>query len=368
MPLPNPDDVSSTNKRPTVSEELSKRNFAARRYRTRVRLLILLALLLVTPFFAVTVGSASLPVSQVFKILASHVPGLPVEITWSAATDAIVWQTRLPRILVGIAVGAILGVSGVIFQALVRNPLAEPYVLGISSGASVGAASALIIFGIPSALGMGAFAFAGALIATLAVVLIAGEAPRSLHLVLSGLAVGFGFQAVTNLIIFSSGSPEASQAVNFWMLGSLARAKWSSVGLVAVIAVVLTVSAALLGPYLDALASGDATAQAVGVNPGRARLIFLLFTAVAVAAAVAAAGSIGFVGLIIPHVVRTFIGHSHRYLVIGTALTAALFLVWADAVARVCFSPVELPIGVITGLIGCPFLVVLVRKQRKIGI
>ena len=206
-------------------------------------------------------------------------------------------------------------------------------------------------------------AFAGALLATLLVLAIAGRTQSPLQLILGGLGVGFGFQALTNLIIFSSDSPETARSVMFWTLGSLARAGWDSVPVITIAALLLTVLMVLCGPILDALASGDRTAQAVGVEPARARILLLIPVSAAIALAVATAGGIGFVGLVVPHLVRSFIGPAHRFLVLGSALAAGLFLVWADAFARLAFAPAEVPIGVVTGLVGAPWLVLLVRRQ-----
>ena len=261
------------------------------------------------------------------------------------------------------AVAAILGVSGVVLQAVVRNALAEPYVLGVSAGASSGAAFAIIIVGASVATVVGVMAFAGALLATMLVLAIAGRTQSPLQLILGGLGVGFGFQALTNLIIFSSDSPETARSVMFWTLGSLARVGWDSVPVITVAALLLTVLMVLCGPILDALASGDRTAQAVGIEPARARILLLIPVSAAIALAVATAGGIGFVGLVVPHLVRSFIGPAHRFLVLGSTLAAGLFLVWADAFARLAFAPAEVPIGVVTGLVGAPWLVLLVRRQ-----
>ncbi len=335
------------------------------RSRTGVELrLVLLALaLLLTPALTVVIGAAAVPLDEVIGVLASHIPGLDVQITWDRSIDAIVWDTRLPRIIAGVAVAAILGVSGVVLQAVVRNALAEPYVLGVSAGASSGAAFAIIIVGTSVATVVGVMAFAGALLATLLVLAIAGRTQSPLQLILGGLGVGFGFQALTNLIIFSSDSPETARSVMFWTLGSLARVGWDSVPVITVAALLLTVLMVLCGPILDALASGDRTAQAVGVEPARARILLLIPVSAAIALAVATAGGIGFVGLVVPHLVRSFIGPAHRFLVLGSALAAGLFLVWADAFARLAFAPAEVPIGVVTGLVGAPWLVLLVRRQ-----
>ena len=337
------------------------------RFRSRtgvgVRLALLALALLLTPAFTVVIGAAAVPLDEVVGVLASHIPGLDVQITWDRSIDAIVWDTRLPRIIAGVAVAAILGVSGVVLQAVVRNALAEPYVLGVSAGASSGAAFAIIIVGTSVATVVGVMAFVGALLATLLVLAIAGRTQSPLQLILGGLGVGFGFQALTNLIIFSSDSPETARSVMFWTLGSLARVGWESVPVITIAALLLTVLMVLCGPILDALASGDRTAQAVGVEPARARILLLIPVSAAIALAVATAGGIGFVGLVVPHLVRSFIGPSHRFLVLGSALAAGLFLVWADAFARLAFAPAEVPIGVVTGLVGAPWLVLLVRRQ-----
>ncbi len=337
------------------------------RFRSRtgvgLRLVLLALALLLTPAFTVVIGAAAVPLDEVIGVLASHIPGLDVQITWDRSIDAIVWDTRLPRIIAGVAVAAILGVSGVVLQAVVRNALAEPYVLGVSAGASSGAAFAIIIVGTSVATVVGVMAFAGALLATLLVLAIAGRTQSPLQLILGGLGVGFGFQALTNLIIFSSDSPETARSVMFWTLGSLARVGWDSVPVITIAALLLTVLMVLCGPILDALASGDRTAQAVGVEPARARILLLIPVSAAIALAVATAGGIGFVGLVVPHLVRSFIGPAHRFLVLGSALAAGLFLVWADAFARLAFAPAEVPIGVVTGLVGAPWLVLLVRRQ-----
>ncbi len=328
-----------------------------------LRIVLLAAALVFTPALTIVIGSASVPLDEVVGVLLSHIPGIDIQITWDRSVDAIVWETRLPRIIAGVAVAAILGVSGVVLQAVVRNALAEPYVLGVSAGASSGAAFAIIIVGTTVAAFVGLLAFAGALLATMLVLAIAGRTQSPLQLILGGLGVGFGFQALTNLVIFSSDSPETARSVMFWTLGSLARIRWDSIPLIVITAVVLTAVMVLCGPILDALASGDRTAQAVGVEPAIARILLLVPVSAAVALAVATAGGIGFVGLVVPHVVRSFVGPAHRLLVLGSALAAGLFLVWADAFARISFAPAEVPIGVVTGLIGAPFLVVLVRRQ-----
>ena len=331
---------------------------------TRIRTILLVVLLVLTPVGSIAFGAASVPWDQVIGVLADHL-GLHPQVTWDGITDAIVWQNRMPRIIAGIGVGAALGVAGVALQAIVRNPLAEPYVLGVSSGASTGAAAAMVLIGMSSPLGVASLAFVGALVATALVLGVGGRRGSSaLTLVLAGIAVGFIFQAVTNLIIFSADSPETARSVMFWMLGSLAKVSWTqSIWLVGIAAVLMALLW-LCAPWLDALASGDQTSMAVGINPQVIRLVILVPVSAAVGAVVSMAGGIGFVGLIIPHLMRSFTGYGHRTLVISSGLAGAIFLVWADTVSRTMFAPSELPIGIITGLLGAPFLLMLVNRMN----
>lgn len=330
----------------------------------RVHLAALVVLLLATPVFSIAFGAASVPLDQVFGVLADHL-GIHPATGMDPITDAIVWQNRMPRIIAGIGVGAVLGVSGVALQAVVRNPLAEPYVLGVSAGASSGAATAIIIVGVSSTLGVAGLAFAGALVATFMVLAIGGRRrSTALTLVLAGLAIGFIFQAVTNLIIFSSDSPETARSVMFWTLGSLAKVGWTQSVWTVVVAAALIAMLWLCAPWLDALASGDATSLSVGINPATIRLTILIPVSAAIGLVVAMAGGIGFVGLVIPHLMRSFTGYRHRTLVISSGLAGAVFLVWADTFSRTVFSPSELPIGVITGLFGAPFLLALVGRMN----
>ena len=314
----------------------------------------------------VGIGPVPIPASTTVQVIASHL-GLPLGATWEASIESIVWDVRVPRVLMGAAVGACLALSGAALQAMVRNMLADPYILGVSGGASTGAAAA-ILFGVGAALGdyaQSVLAFLGALAAALLVFLIARAGGRvtSLRLLLSGVAVGYALTAVTNLLIFSSDSAEGSRSVMFWMLGSLSLARWNAFLWVALIAGVAGAAVLLAGArVLDALSAGDEIAHGLGIHPDRARVLFLLVVSLCTAAAVAGAGAIGFVGLVIPHLARRLVGARHRVLVPAAALLGGLFLLWADAFARVVMQPRELPIGVLTAAIGAPFLLILVRR------
>lgn len=327
----------------------------------------LVAALLATVVAGIAIGAVSIPATTVAQVLAHHVVGWPGAPTWSAPVDAIVWQVRLPRVLLGALVGAGLAVCGVALQAMVRNVLADPYLLGVNSGASSGAAAA-ILFGVGAGLAEHALqvtAFLGALAASLLVFLVARSAGRvtSVRMLLAGVAVGYALYALTSFLIFASGSAEGARSVMFWLLGSLGLARWGAP--LAVVALVVTGTVALLslwGRRLDALAVGDETAHTLGVRPEALRLRLLVVVALCVGVVVSAAGSIGFVGLVVPHLARRAVGGAHVRVVVVAALMGAVLLVWADVLARTLFAPQEIPIGIITSLVGAPFLLVLIRR------
>ncbi|AXK47002.1 FecCD family ABC transporter permease [Brachybacterium saurashtrense] len=343
----------------------------ARSRRTAAILLVLAALLAVSLLLCVGIGPVPLSPAVSLQVIA-HQLGAPVPPVPDPAAQAIVWSVRVPRVLMGAAVGACLAISGAALQAMVRNLLADPYILGVSGGASTGAAAAILL-GAGAALGayaQPALAFAGALAAALTVFVIARSNGRvtSLRLLLSGVAVGYALSALTSLLIFSSDSAEGSRSVMFWMLGSLALGRFDAVLLLAVLAAlggtaVLTARA----PLLDALAAGDDVAHALGLSPDRTRIGMLVIVSLCTAAAVAGAGAIGFVGLVIPHLARRLVGPGHRAALPASALLGAGFLVWADVLARLAMAPRELPIGVITAAVGAPFLLVLIRRMRHDG-
>ncbi|NEE00991.1 FecCD family ABC transporter permease [Phytoactinopolyspora halotolerans] len=323
--------------------------------------------LVVSLLLAVGIGAVAVSPANVARIILHHVTGVPEQVTWSAAEESIVWRVRLPRVLLAAVVGAALAVSGVVLQAMVRNMLADPYLLGVTSGASTGAAGA-ILFGFGAGLGenaLSASAFAGALGASIVVFVVARAGGRitSLRLLMAGVAVGYALYAATSFLIFASDSAEGARSVLFWLLGSLGLARWS----VAFVTVVVISAAAiglftLWGRQLDALAIGDDTARTLGVPATALRVRLLVVVSLCVGAVVAAAGGIGFVGLVIPHIARRFVGAVHRRVIPVAALIGAIFLVWADVVARVALQPQELPIGIITALVGAPFLLILVRR------
>ncbi|MFV0318889.1 MAG: FecCD family ABC transporter permease [Microbacterium sp.] len=323
---------------------------------------------LVSAVLAIGIGPISIAPDTILQIVSHHLFGSPAEGAWSRSEEAIVWNVRIPRVLLGLVVGAGLALCGAALQAMVRNVLADPYILGISGGASTGAAGA-ILFGFGAGIGQYALpfsAFVGALAASLLVFFIARAGGRitSLRLLLSGVAVGYALSAATSFLIFASDSAEGSRSVMFWLLGSLSLARWDVV--LAIVVAVVAVTLALLlmnGRRLDAIAAGDETALTLGVSPDRVRVQLLVVVALCTGAVVAASGAIGFVGLVIPHLARRLVGAVHGRMLAVSALLGALFLIWADALARTLMQPRELPIGILTAIVGAPFLLILVRRM-----
>lgn len=332
----------------------------------------LIALLGASIVVAVTIGPAGLAPADVFASIAAHLGvGEP---TLSPLRDGIVWELRMPRVLAAAAVGAGLAICGVVMQALTRNPLADPYLLGLSSGASVGAVI-VIVLGVGLLLPFAAFV--GALVALAATLaLAAGAGGRGgvrsagsltpTRTVLAGLAVSAVFGAVTSLVIFWSATGDSYREILNWLLGSLAGADWTSVAIAGGAVAVIGFPLLLSGRTLDAFAFGDTAAAALGVHVARSRVLLLTATALLTGALVSVSGAIGFVGLILPHAVRLLIGSRHRVLLPLSALAGAIFLVWADTGARTLFDPRELPVGILTALIGGPVFAVLMLRDRKL--
>jgi iron complex transport system permease protein len=332
-----------------------------------VVVLSLVVLLAVAATLGVSIGSVHLPVADVWSVVASRL-GLPVEGP-GGSTETIVWTVRTPRVALAAVVGAGLAVVGATLQATVRNPIADPYLLGISSGASVGAV-AVIAFGAGAALGIWALtaaAFLGAATAALlVVVLAAGRALTPLRVVLTGTAVAYAASALASLLIYRAPNADAVRSIIFWLLGSLAGASWPKLAPSAVVVIGGTAVLWAHGRHLNALLAGDDTAAALGIDVDRLRQRLVVLTSLLTAAVVAVSGVIGFVGLLLPHGARFLVGHDHRRLLPVAALLGATFLVLVDLVARTLASPEEIPIGIITAGIGAPFFLWALHR-RSVG-
>lgn len=314
-------------------------------------------------------GSTQIPAGDVVDVLAAHLRGVAAP---DPATDAIVWDLRMPRGLLAVIVGAGLAVAGAAMQTLVRNPLADPHLLGVSAGASVGA-TLVITTGAFAGAGLWALstgALLGALGAAVLVFVVAsaqgGLTP--LRLVLIGTVMASAFSALASFLVFRSPEPQAAQAVLFWLLGSFAGATWDQLALPGVVVAAATFALIAGGRWLDALAAGPDTAASLGVPVAALRRGLFVVLALLVGSMVAVAGAIGFVGLVLPHVARLLVGARHRLVLPVAALAGAVFMLWVDVAARLVGGAAEIPLSVITGLVGAPvFLFLLGRRRYRFG-
>ncbi len=333
--------------------------------------LLLVALAFVSPFF----GTVSIPFVLVARILLHEVSrgafvpspcaGFSVSPTLCTAYGEIVWVARTPEVLLGVFVGAALGVSGATLQGVFRNPLADPFLLGLSSGGTLGASLVFVFHvGIADAnLTLPAFAFLGAIATGLAVIGVARTRFGSVEtLLLTGVAIAYFLSAVLSLVLLSN--PYASVQVTFWLLGSLSGATWPADGVVLGILLVAGSLLAVHGSELNLMQLGTDVAQSAGVDAGRVRVRLLLLSSFVTAAAVAFTGIIGFVGLVAPHVVRRLVGVDYRRVIPGSAIVGALILLGARDASLVLFPTSVLPIGIFTAIAGAPVFVYLLFLRR----
>ncbi|MCF3101052.1 iron ABC transporter permease [Streptomyces roseoverticillatus] len=321
--------------------------------------------LLVALTASVCLGSTDVPLGDVWSSVARGISGgEPVPGT----QDLIVWRLRVPRALLAAVVGAGLGLVGTAVQALVRNPLADPYLLGISSGASLGAVAAIVLgAGAGGLLGLGlsAAAFAGALASFALVWAMArrGGGFSPLRLVLAGVGIGQFLSGFTHYLVLQAGDDQQTHGVLFWLMGSLGGAQWSTLGVPAAAVALGLVALLARARALDAVLMGDETAAGLGVDVTRLRRELFVVTSVLTGVLVSVSGAIGFVGLMVPHVCRMVVGGAHRVLLPVAALFGAVLLVVVDLVARTALPDQELPVGVVTALVGAPTLLYLLDRR-----
>ncbi|CAN3128252.1 FecCD family ABC transporter permease [Mycobacterium sp. smrl_JER01] len=329
---------------------------------------VLAALTVTSIVVSVAFGAEDIPLRDVWDAVAGRFTGATSDVGY----QTIIWELRLPRSILAALVGAGLALAGALMQALVRNPLAEPYLLGVSAGASVGA-TAVITLGALSSLGIWALsgaALIGSLIATLTVYAVARAqgSLTALRLILSGVVLSSAFMALSSLLVFTAGDPHAAESVMFWLLGSVAGATWAKVPLTAAVVLVSLTAALLIHSWLDAYSAGTDTATSLGVPVRALRNTLFLVQAVLVGVLVAVSGGIGFVGLIVPHAARMVVGATHRAMLPVAVCGGALFMVWVDVMSRELAAPREMPLGIITGLVGAPvFLYLMGRRRYEFG-
>jgi iron complex transport system permease protein len=291
----------------------------------------------------------------------------------SAQINTILFDIRLPRILLAISVGAVLASTGAVMQGLFRNPLADPSLIGVSSGASVGASLMIVTTGgfiqVGALMGLSLVAlgaFLGGFAATLLVYLLATSniGTSVTTMLLAGIAIGALAGALNSLLSYFSDNDMLRQ-ISLWQMGNLSGASWAKVSIMGVVTVLLLVSFPRESKALNALLLGESEARHLGIDVQRVKRRLIVLTALGVGVSVALAGLVGFVGLIIPHMVRLVIGPDHRWLIPASALAGATLLVIADSLARIVVIPAELPTGILTALLGAPFFVALLLQQRK---
>ncbi len=325
--------------------------------------------LLFSIVLAIHIGAVDITPAWVYQILVNNLTGNDVyPVVWPAYANGIVWGMRLPKVLVAACVGAGLSLVGIMMQAMTKNSMADPYLLGISSGASAGATAAILVGTLPllGVVSVQGGAFLGAILSSALVFLLAGASGRvsATKLILSGTAISALFSALSNLLIFMQSNEKKLSAVLFWMTGSFAGVAWNDVlpvfvSLVLCLCVMLTAHKAL-----DALLLGEELAITVGVDVPKLKLLIVVMSSLVTGVMVSVSGTIGFVGLVIPHIARTIAGTAHRRMIPFAVLLGGILMVWADALARVVVAPSELPIGVVTAFIGVPFFLLLLKNSK----
>ena len=328
-----------------------------------IGMIVLLALVMLG---ALLFGATHIPAKDVYHAIANR---FSAQWIVSEKVDTIVWRIRVPRILLGALVGLLLAVSGTILQGILRNPLADPYILGVSAGGGIGAAIAIVLGGSMTLIGTGfipLLAFLFALAAVLIVYRLSHVAGRGSPetLILAGVAVSAFASAILALLIILSGQ---LQTIFFWLLGSLANATWIDVFAILPYALVGIVFAYFYSKDLNAMLLGEEGARTLGIDVNRTRSLLLIIASLMAAAAVSVSGLIGFIGLIIPHFIRLLVGPNYRLLVPLAAISGMIFMIVADVIARTVLSPMEIPIGIIMALVGAPFFLYILRRRRMRG-
>ena len=339
----------------------------------KVFIAVLLILLFISSIIlGISFGAVDIPPYDVYRVFLYKVFGIKIgnldEILNSTVFD-IIWGVRMPRVLLGAFAGMALAVVGVIMQATIQNPLGDPYILGLSSGASLGATFSILIgfSGILSSFGAPLGAFLGALMASIFVYFLAkiGGRITPFKMILAGMVISSICSSLTSLIIFLSKDNEGIRTVNFWMMGSLAGAEWSNIVLPILISVIPLIYFFTQYRNLNLMVLGDETSITLGLNIEKHRKIYMILSSLITGVIVSVCGTIGFVGIMIPHIVRLIFGTDHKTLLPFSALVGAIFLIWADVIARCAITNMELPIGIITSVIGAPFLLWLMVKGTR---
>lgn len=329
---------------------------------------ILLIILFLSIGFAVTMGSVDISIKEVYEVILYKLFNIGDSTIGTGAVADVVWLIRMPRIVLAIAVGAGLSVVGIVMQAIVKNPLADPYILGVSSGASLGATLAVVL-GIGSVFGsnsLGIMGFIGAFGVSILVLMISniGGRSNSIKLLLAGMALSSVCSSFSSFLVYISDDSQKLKTITFWLMGSLAGAKWSEIAIILPVIILGTIFFITQYRTLNLMLLGDEVSITLGTDLHRFRIIYLVITALMIGLLVYVSGMIGFVGLIIPHIVRIIFGTDHKKIIPIAALVGSIILIWADVISRILIKGTEIPIGIVISIIGAPLFVWLMIKKN----
>ena len=341
------------------------------RLRFVLTIVALICFFLIIATIGISIGAVNISFRDVWTVIGLHIVQRQADAASMGSIDIIIWEIRTPRVVIGALVGAGLAVLGVAIQAMVRNPLADPYVLGVESGAAAGAV-AVIFFG--GVLGQSLFsptlgAFGGAILTLILVFALARQGGRisSTRLLLVGVALSFALSGITTFMQYATHDPSTQEAILFWLVGGLGGAEWSQVPLMASVLAVGTLIIWYFARQLDALAMGDESAASLGMTPDRLRSVLFVILSLVVAVVVSIVGPIGFIGLVIPHIARLLVGAAHRRVITIALLLGGSYLVGVDVLGRWLVAPNEIPVGVLTAILGTPFFIWLIRYRNAMA-
>ncbi len=329
---------------------------------------ILLIILFLSIGFAVTMGSVDISIKEVYEVILYKLFNIGDSSIEAGAVADVVWLIRMPRIVLAIAVGAGLSVVGVVMQAIVKNPLADPYILGVSSGASLGATLAVVL-GIGSVFGsnsLGIMGFIGAFGVSILVLMISniGGRSNSIKLLLAGMALSSVCSSFSSFLVYISDDSQKLKTITFWLMGSLAGAKWNEIVIILPVIILGTIFFITQYRTLNLMLLGDEVSITLGTDLHKFRIIYLVITSLMIGLLVYVSGMIGFVGLIIPHIVRIIFGTDHKKIIPITALLGSIILICADVISRSLIKGTEIPIGIVISIIGAPLFVWLMIKKN----
>ena len=329
---------------------------------------ILLVILFLSIGFAVTIGSVDISIKEVYQVILYKLLNIGDSSIGTGAVADVVWLIRMPRIVLAIAVGVGLSVVGIVMQAIVKNPLADPYILGVSSGASLGATLAVVL-GIGSSFGsnsLGIMGFIGAFGVSILVLIISniGGRSNSIKLLLAGMALSSVCSSFSSFLVYISDDSQKLKTITFWLMGSLAGAKWNEIVIIMPIIILGVIFFMTQYRTLNLMLLGDEVSITLGTDLHKFRIIYLVITSLMIGLLVYVSGMIGFVGLIIPHIVRMIFGTDHKKIIPISALLGAIILIWADVLSRALLKGTEIPIGIVISIIGSPLFVWLMIKKN----